>query len=297
MNSTTASSSVDTVTEEEGWDIILKPKNKWYNIDLKGVWQYRDLVMLLVRRDFVALYKQSILGPLWVLIQPLLTTILYAIIFGFIAKLPMGGTPPALFIMTAFIPWSYFADCISKTSVTFTGNAAIFGKVYFPRLVSPISVIISSLFRFGIQLILLAGLFIFYKFFNNAPVRIDYHIVFLPLLILILGGSGLAIGLIVSSWTTRYRDLGFLIGFIIQFLMYGSSVVIPYTTFKNHPRVMALLEYNPFVWIMEGFRKALLGTGEWSWFGILYAFGFMVILLFISVVLFSKVEKTFMDRV
>ncbi|MDQ3141074.1 MAG: ABC transporter permease [Bacteroidota bacterium] len=291
------SGTISEHASESDWDIIFRPKNKWYNIDIKGIWHYRDLIKLFVRRDFVAQYKQSLLGPLWILIQPLLTTILYALIFGFIARVPMGGIPPALFIMTAFIPWIYFADCISKTATTFTGNSAIFGKVYFPRLVSPISVIISSLFKFCIQLFLLAGIFIYYKVFHGVNVKIDYHIIFLPLLILLLAGCGLAIGLIVSSLTTRYRDLGFLIGFFIQFLMYGSSVVIPYTTFKNHETIYAILKWNPLLWIMEAFRRAVLGVGEWSWLGLFYACGFMLVLLFIAIVIFSKVERSFMDTV
>lgn len=282
---------------EKQWDIVLKPSGKWYHVDLKGVWHYRDLIRLFVRRDFVAQYKQSLIGPLWILIQPLLTTILYSVIFGFIAKLPMGGIPPALFIMTAFIPWTYFSECVSKTANTFTGNSAIFGKVYFPRLVTPISVMISNMIKLGVQLLLLAGLFTYYAVFKGTKIDINAHAFFLPLLIIILGMTGMAIGLIVSSLTTRYRDLGFLINFIIQFLMYGSAVVIPLKVFESHHTVMSIIRLNPLSWIIESFRVALLNTGQWSWGGIAYAAGCMIFLISFAFLLFSKVERTFMDRV
>ena len=280
---------------ETEWDIILRPRNKWYDIDLKGVWHYRDLIRLFVRRDFVAQYKQTLLGPLWIIVQPLITTIFYALIFGRIAKLPTEGLPPALFIMPALIAWTYFTDCINKTSNTFSSNANIFGKVYFPRLVAPVSVIISNLFNFLIQLVLVIFLLAYYYFYQGIKITPDYHIIFFPLFILILAGMGLATGLIVSSMTTRYRDLSFFIGFFIQFLMYASSVVFSFNNFS--PQLKEIIKWNPFVWIIEGFRYSLLGTGVWSWMGILYATVFMLVLLFFSVIMFSKAEKTFMDTV
>lgn len=279
---------------ENQWDIIIRPQSRWFNIDLKGIWHYRDLVKLFVRRDFVAQYKQTILGPLWIVIQPLLTTLMFSLIFSHIAKISTAGIPPVLFYMAAFVPWTYFADCIHKTSTTFTGNASIFGKVYFPRLVTPISVVISNLFKFLIQMGVVGMLFLFYAWKGTSAAPGPF-LLFTPLLILLLAGMGMAIGLVVSSLTTRFRDLSFLVGFAVQLLMYASSVVITFSTLD--PEWQEILKWNPMVWIIEGFRYAVLGVGTWSWMGIAYSAACMVIVMFISLGLFGKVEKTFMDTV
>ncbi len=281
---------------EERWDFVLRPRSHWYQVDIKGVWKYRDLVRLFVRRDFVAQYKQTILGPLWILIQPLLTTLMFSLIFSRFAKIPTGGVPPVLFYMTAFVPWTYFADCIQRTSSTFTANAGIFGKVYFPRLVTPVSVVISNLFKFMVQMGLVGLLFAFFIFARGTVVSTNYHVIFLPLLLIILAGMGLAIGLIVSSLTTRFRDLNFLVGFIIQLLMYGSSVIFTIDS-DAIKEWQPILQWNPMVWLIEGFRYALLGTGIWSWGWIGYSAACMVVLLSLAIILFGRVEKTFMDTV
>lgn len=276
------------------WDIVIRPQSRWFNIDLKGVWQYRDLIRLFVRRDFVAQYKQTLLGPLWILIQPLLTTLMFALIFSYIARISTAGIQPLLFYMAAFVPWTYFADCIHKTSSTFTANASIFGKVYFPRLVTPVSVIISNLYKFLIQLALLGVLYTYFAVKGTAAAP-TIHLLFIPLLLVVVAGMGLSIGLIVSSLTTRFRDLSFLVGFIVQLMMYASSVVIAFSTFD--PEWQNILQWNPMTWIIEAFRYALLGVGVWSWSGLAYATACMSVLLVIALALFGKVEKTFMDTV
>ncbi len=279
---------------EDHWDLIIKPKTKWYDIDLKGVWNYRELIMLFVKRDFVSQYKQTILGPLWMFIQPLLTVLVFSVIFGLVANIPTGGAPRLLFYLAAFVPWTYFTECFSKNSNTFTGNASIFGKVYFPRLVRPISVTISNLYRFGVQIALF---FIVYMVFviNGYSGKPSMNILFFPLLILFPAVYGFSLGLIVSSLTTKYRDLSFVTGVLIQMLMYGSSIV--YSIADLNAKYIVYLKWNPLVWVMEAFRYSLIGVGVWSWGGLLYAFLVMLLLLFIAIIIFNKVEKNFMDTV
>lgn len=281
---------------DTGWDEVLRPKNKWYQVDVRGVWRYRDLLLLFVRRDFVATYKQSILGPLWIVIQPLLTATLLSVVFSYIAKIPTNGAPAGLFYLCGYIPWTYFSESFSRTSSTFTANASIFGKVYFPRLVTPISAIISSMLRFLVQLVMLTGIYLVFVM-RGASVSPNIHLAFLPLLLLLMAGYALALGLIVSALTTRYRDIQFMITFLLQVGMYSSSVVFPYSWFDKVERLKHILAFNPMMWIIEGFKNALLGVGQWSWMGLGYAAGLLVVLLFIAVVTFGKVEKTFMDTV
>lgn len=278
------------------WDQVLRPKNKWYQVDVKGVWKYRDLLMLFVRRDFAALYKQSILGPLWIVIQPLLTATLLAIVFSYIAKIPTSGAPAGLFYLCGYIPWTYFSDSFLRTSSTFTANASIFGKVYFPRLVTPISAIISSMMRFFVQLVMLAGIYLVFVA-RGATVTPTIYLVFLPVLLLMMAGFALSFGLIISALTTRYRDIQFMVAFLLQVGMYSSSVVFPYSWFANHQTLQQILKYNPMLWIIEAFKHALLGVGQWNWLGLAYAAGVMIVLLFIAVITFGRVEKTFMDTV
>ena len=280
--------------KQSHWDLIIRPKVKWYDIDLKGVWHYRDLVMLFVKRDFVSQYKQTILGPLWLFIQPLLTVLVFSVIFGIVANIPTGGAPRLLFYLAAFVPWSYFAECFSKNSNTFTGNASIFGKVYFPRLVRPVSIIISNLYKFMVQMILLVLVYLYFSAngFDGSP---NWYILFFPLLVLLIAGYGFSLGLIVSSLTTKYRDLTFITGVLTQLLMYGSSIV--YSISDLPPKYAAYLKWNPLAWIMEASRYALLGIGTWSWHGLAYATGIMIVLVFIAVVIFNRIEKSFMDTV
>lgn len=281
-------------SSDKKWDIILKPKSKWYNIDLAGVWHYRDLIFLFVRQDFVSQYKQTILGPLWMIIQPMLTVLMFSFIFGNIADIPTGGAPRLIFYLAVFIPWSYFSDCFNKNAATFSSNAGIFGKVYFPRLVRPISVTISSLYRFCIQIVMfLVYYFIFLM--NGALIGPTIFLLFVPILVLMTGLYALTLGLIVSSLTTKYRDLNFITGVILQLLMYGSSVVFMYSDMPEKFKIY--LQWNPLMWIMEAFRYASIGVGTWSWGGLAYSAVVLLVLLVISLVTFNKVEKRFMDTI
>lgn len=276
------------------WDLILRSKSKWYDIDLAGVWHYRDLIRLFVRRDFVAQYKQTILGPLWMFIQPLLTVTVFTLIFGVVANIPTDGVPRIVFYLAAYVPWTYFSECFSKNAGTFTSNAGIFGKVYFPRLVQPISVMISNLFRLCVQLLLLAVVYAFFSFkgFDGHP---NIYILFFPLIILVLGITGMSMGLIVSSLTTKYRDMNFVTGVVIQVLMYSSSIVYSFSAMPDAYK--SILKWNPFLWLIEASRYALLGTGTWNWNGLFYSLGFMFVITFAGIVIFNKVEKSFMDTV
>ncbi len=280
--------------KEEHWDLIIRPKVKWYDVDIKGIWDYRDLVMLFVKRDFVSQYKQTILGPLWLFIQPLLTVLVFSVIFGIVANIPTGGVPRLLFYLAAFVPWSYFSECFSKNSNTFTGNASIFGKVYFPRLVRPVSIIISNLYKFMVQMILFMLVYFYFSAtgFTGTP---NIYILFFPLLILLIAGYGFSLGLIVSSLTTKYRDLNFITGVFLQLMMYGSSIV--YSISDLPPKYASYLKWNPLAWIMEACRYSLIGAGTWSWHGLAYATVIMLVLLFIAVVIFNRIEKSFMDTV
>lgn len=281
--------------QNENWDLIIKPQNKWYQLDLASVWHYRDLLMLLVRRDFVSVYKQTILGPLWFFIQPIFTSLTFTFIFSDIAKISTDGNPAILFYMGGITIWTYFSDCLTKTSNTFIANAGVFGKVYFPRLIVPLSVLVSNLIKFGIQLLIF--LFIWIYFLMNAS-NLHPHwelIWLLPLLVVMMAGLGLGFGVFISSLTTKYRDLTFLIGFGVQLLMYASSVVIPISSMS--PKIQFIMLLNPLTSIIESFKYVFLGSGYFSIFWLTYSFVFMLVLIAIAVVTFNKVEKSFMDTV
>jgi lipopolysaccharide transport system permease protein len=279
---------------KDHWTIVIKPQSNWYKIDLKEVWNYRDLIMLFVKRDFVSQYKQTILGPLWLIIQPLLSVLVFSVIFGVLAKLPTHGVPRLLFYLSAFVPWTYFSDCFSKNSSTFMSNASIFGKVYFPRLVKPVSVTISNLYKFGIQLILFFVIyFVFFVHGFNGTPRLS--ILLIPFLVLFPALYGLALGIIVSSLTTKYRDLNFITGVLIQVFMYASSIV--FSIIDVSPNLYAYLKWNPLVWIMEAFRYSLVGVGVWSWSGLAYSLVVLIFLLVIALLVFKKTENNFIDVV
>jgi lipopolysaccharide transport system permease protein len=289
--------SKETNITEDYWTDEITPKNKWWQLNLKEIWDYRDLLFLFVRRDFVSVYKQTILGPIWFFIQPIFATLIYTVIFGTVAKIPTDGIPPIIFYMSGITMWNYFSECLTKTSNTFTENAGIFGKVYFPRLIIPLSVVISNLFKFGIQFLLLMC-FYCYFIFKGAPVQPNQNILFLPILIFMMAGLGLGFGILFSSLTTKYRDLQFLIAFGVQLLMYGTPVVYPLSEAKKQLGSYSyLVELNPMTPIIEAFKNGLLGRGEFSIQGLTYTFVFMVVLIFIGLVTFHKVEKSFMDTV
>ena len=280
--------------QPETWDLIIEPKKGLLDLHLADLYRYRDLVLLFVRRDFVAVYKQTILGPLWYLIQPLLTTITFTVIFGNIAQLPTDGLPQFLFYMSGTVIWTYFADCLTKTSNTFVNNAQLFGKVYFPRLAVPVSILLSNLITFAIQFAFFLAFMGFFAL-TGANLRPNWWILISPVLIFMMAGLGLGFGIIISSLTTKYRDLRFLVQFGVQLLMYATPVIYPVSSIPA--RFQPLIQANPMTPIVEAFRYAFLGAGSFNPMNLLYSFGFMVIVVVIGTVIFNRVEATFMDTV
>lgn len=284
--------SVTSATPQ--WTKILRAQTGWFDIHLGELWRYRDLVGLFVWRDFVAVYKQTILGPLWYLIQPLLTTLVFTVIFGKIAKLPTDGLPPFLFYLSGVVMWKYFSDCLTRTSSTFAENAHIFGKVYFPRLVVPMSVVISNLIAFAIQLFLLIG-FGLYFLAKGAIVSPGPLLLLFPLLVVQMAALGLGCGIIVSSLTTRYRDFTHLIGFGMQLWMYSTPVLYPSSFIPS--KWAWLLQLNPMTAVIEVFRCGAFGTDTFNFNGWLLSITLTLLILLVGIVLFSRVEKSFMDTV
>lgn len=285
------------VEEEEKWDLEIKPQNHLFELHLADVWRYRDLLVLLVRRDFVSFYKQTILGPLWFFIQPLFTTIIYTFIFGNLAGISTDGLPQPLFYMAGITAWNYFSDCLTKTSTVFRDNAAIFGKVYFPRMIMPLSIVVSNLVRFGVQMLLFLLLMAVY-YFNGAHFTITPYIFLFPVLVLLMALQGLGLGMIITAMTTKYRDLAFLVAFGVQLLMYATTVIYPLSTaITKYPDYAWLIEYNPMTPIIEGFRLGFLGEGSFTWGSLGYVALVSLSLTFFGLVIFNKVEKTFVDTV
>ncbi|MEP7108062.1 MAG: ABC transporter permease [Ferruginibacter sp.] len=281
---------------DEEWDLVIGPKAALLDLNLKEVWRYRDLLWLFVKRDFSAQYKQTILGPIWHFIQPIFTTLVFLLIFGKIANIPTDGIEPKiLFYMSGITLWNYFSSCLSATSNTFVANAGIFGKVYFPRLVIPLSTVMSNLVKFGIQFSLLLAVMIWFGIKNN-----NFHFgsswLLIPLLILMMSGLGLGLGIIISSLTTKYRDFTVLIGFAVQLLMYATPIAYPMSFLKDKSYA-AWIAWNPLTPIVEAFRYALFGIGSVNTMGLLYSGGIIAVFLFAGLLIFSKVEKTFMDTV
>lgn len=279
---------------DEGWTTVITPHRGWLDWRLKQLWRYRDLISLFVWRDFVSAYKQTILGPAWHVIQPVLMTVTFTVIFGKVAKLPTDGIPPSLFYMSGIVCWNYFANNLNKTSSTFVGNSALLGKVYFHRLVIPISIAISNLISFGISL----GIFLVLlavEYFSTGRVHFTGWIFCTPLFLLMLAGYGLGGGIIVSALTTRYRDLVNLVAFGVQLLMYASFVMYPVS--QVPPKFQWVVQLNPLVPIIEGFRLAFLGAGTVDPLQLASSFGIMLVLLAVGLMLFTHVEKTFMDTV
>ena len=273
----------------------IRPHERLWHIDLGEIWHYRDLIELFVRRNIVVQYKQTILGPLWYLIQPILTVIMNMVVFGNIAKMSTDGMPQALFYMAGNICWFYFSDCLNQTSNTFTANQNMFGKVYFPRLVVPIAVVISNLLRFVIQVGLFVVLYLYF-FMAGAPIAPNWAILLTPLLVMMLAGLGLGFGILISSLTTKYRDFTILFTFIVQLWMYATPIVYPLSMVEEGT-LRTLIMANPMTSIIEAFKYATLGQGYFSWFALGYSFLFMSVLLLFSVVIFNKVQRNFMDTV
>jgi len=280
--------------EMEEWDMVIKPKGQIFDLKLKEVWRYRDLLLLLVRRDFVSFYKQTILGPLWFFIQPLFTTITFTIIFGRLAGLSTDGLPQPLFYMVGITTWNYFSDSLTKTSTVFRDNAGIFGKVYFPRLIMPLSIVVSNLIKFGVQLLLLALMMIYYAI-NGAAFSPSIYLLIFPILVLLMGLQGLGLGLIITAMTNKYRDLAFLVTFGVQLLMYATPVIYPSSSVPEQYRW--LFSLNPMSQIVETARLGFLGVGQFTWGGFLYTIIATLLILLAGIIIFNKVEKKFIDTV
>ncbi|MEQ9823742.1 MAG: ABC transporter permease [Puniceicoccaceae bacterium] len=273
------------------------PRDRLIDLRLREIWQYRDLLYLFVRRDFVAKYKQTILGPLWFFVTPLLQTVVYSFVFGTIAELPTSGLPSALFYLSGITCWSYFSICLTSTSNTFTANASIFGKVYFPRAVTPISIVISNLIQFAVKLLLFLGMMAFYVS-KGASFPIGLDLLFLPLLVLLMGMMGLGFGMIISSMTTKYRDMNNLIVFGTQLLMYATPVIYPLDLIEEKsPKMGWLITYNPMSSIIEAFRHMFLGTSSMHWDLLLYSSIVTVVVFLLGLIVFNRTEKNFMDTV
>lgn len=279
---------------DAGWTTVITPHRGWLDWRLRQLWRYRDLISLFVWRDFVSAYKQTVLGPLWHVIQPLLTTVTFTIIFGKIAKLSTDGVPPFLFYLAGTVSWNYFANNVTKTSSTFVGNASLLGKVYFHRLVIPVSIAISNLISFAIQFGIFLAFLLFF-FLRGAPVHLTGWVFCLPLFMLMLAGYGLGSGIIVSALTTRYRDLTNLVAFGVQLLMYATPVILPISQMPAKYRWV--LQINPLTPIVEGFRLAFLGAGSVDALQLGVSFAVMLVVLVVGLMLFTHVEKTFMDTV
>ncbi|MCD6067576.1 MAG: Membrane protein of an transporter complex [Bacteroidetes bacterium] len=287
----------DFDNENEPWDLVLEPESKWYSLRLKQLFRFRDLLFLFVRRDFVAIYKQTILGPVWFFIQPVLTAAIFSLVFSIFGNISTEGMPPLLYYICNLTMWSYFSDTLTKTSDTFTANSSIFGKVYFPRMIVPLSTVVSNLIKFGIQFLLFLGVWIYYLSTKDI-LHPNAAIALVPFLVILMGFMGLGMGIIISSMTTKYRDLKFLITFGIQLLMYASPIVIPLSEIINHhAKYKYLMLANPLTGIIETFKYAFLGVGIFNWWYLAYSLGFTIVIFFIGLVVFNKVEKSFMDTV
>ena len=284
-----------TLAEDQQWTLVIKPRNSLFDLNLREVWKYRDLLRLFVRRDFVAQYKQTVLGPLWNLVQPILTTLMFLLVFGKIANIPTDGIQPVLFYMSGITIWNYFSVCLMNTSNTFVSNAAIFGKVYFPRLVIPLSIVVSNLVRFIIQFGLLVAAMIYYNF-NGYPMHLSWHILLILPTLLLMAGFGLGLGIIISSLTTKYRDFTVLMTFAIQLWMYATPIAYP-LSFLNHTKYKPIIMLNPLTSITELFRYSIFGKATVSAGDVCYSTAFVVICLIVGSVIFTRVEKTFMDTV
>ena len=280
--------------ESQEWTTEIKPQNRLLDIDFKEIWRYRDLWQMYVKRDIITSYKQTILGPLWFFIQPAITTLMYMIVFGGIAGISTDGLPQPLFYLAGICMWNYFSECLNRTSSTFTTNADIFGKVYFPRLIVPLATVSSSLIRMAIQLLLFIVVYIFYLI-KGANIHPNIYILLLPALIVIMAGLALGFGILISSLTTKYRDLTLLFGFIVQLWMYATPVIYPLSMMSAKRQwIMAL---NPLTSIVEAFKYGTMGVGTFSWGMLEYSFVFMIVLLAIGIVVFNKVQRSFMDTV
>lgn len=284
------------------WTEIIRPKDSLFNINLRELWRYRDLMILFVKRDVITQYKQTILGPIWYIVQPAITVVMYMVVFGGIAGISTDGVPQPLFYLAGVCMWQYFSECLNKTSNTFVSNAGIFGKVYFPRLVTPLSCVISNLLRFGIQFCLFVVVYAIYCMLGIGNGTINAYALLFPLLVIMLAGLALGFGIVVSSMTTKYRDLQILFTFVVQLWMYATPVVYPLSQVRGKSllgcNLATVMSLNPLTPIIETFKYGFLSAGEfigWGW--LLYSFAFMMVILVLGTIIFNRVQKSFMDTV
>ena len=280
----------------EDYTIEIRPKNGLFDIDFKELWRYRDPWWLFVKRNITTVYKQTVLGPLWYIIQPLITTVMYMVVFGGIAKIPTDGLPQPLFYLAGISIWQYFSTCLTSTSNTFVANAALFGKVYFPRLVTPLVEVTANLMKFAIQFGLFLIVYFYYIFFTPVEIHTNLYALLLPYLIFVLAGLSFGFGILFSSMTTKYRDLQFLLSFFVSLWMYATPIIYPLSTIEN-PKLRLIMELNPITGITEAFKYGMLGVGEFSWTMLTYSSVFMVVLVAIGIVIFNRVQRSFMDTV
>ena len=279
------------------WLFEITPKNKFFSLNIKEVWHYRDLLLLFVKRDVVTVYKQTVLGPLWYLIQPLFTSVTFTIIFNNLAGIDTGTVPPFLFNLAGITVWNYFTACLTGTSNTFGANASIFGKVYFPRIIVPISIVVSNLIKFGIQFFIFIAFYLYF-YFQGAAISLNSYSFLFPFLIVLMGVLGLGLGMIISSLVTKYRDFSYLISFGVQLLMYVSAVVYPIALVQQKmPDYVWLVHYNPLAYVIETTRYLLLNVGQISVLGLVYTVGVTIVLLVVGILIFNKTEKSFIDSV
>lgn len=294
LTSQLPSASAEEEEDDDEWTMVIEPQAGLFDLKLKEVWRYRDLLQMFVKRDFIATFKQTILGPIWFFVQPIFTTIIFTFVFSNIAGISTDGVPPSLFYLAGIIGWNYFAACLLSTSTTFTANAGMFGKVYFPRLISPLSVVVSNLLKFGVQFALFLVL-LGYFYLKGASIQPNWYILLVPYLVVLMAVMGLGSGMIVSSLTTKYRDLQFLLGFGVQLAMYASPVIYPLSSLPEKYKYIILA--NPVSSIIETFRVAFLGHGTFSWLYLGYSTAFTVIVFVVGMVVFNRVQRSFMDTV
>lgn len=289
--------SAEKLEMEKGnsWTTVIRPETSVFNFPLRELWEYRDLLILFVRRDFVTFYKQTILGPLWFIVQPVFTTLVYILVFGRLANIGTDGIPQPIFFLAGITAWTYFAECMTKTSTVFKDNAQMFGKVYFPRLVVPLSIVISNLIRFGVQLLLFLSVLGYYLFQGSA-IQVQWSIIYiLPLVVAIMALLGLGLGLIITALTTKYRDLTFLVTFGVQLMMYATTVVYPLSAAP--PKWKNLLQLHPMTGVLEAFRYGFTGQGEFNLESMSYSVLVTIITLLTGILIFNKTERSFIDTI
>jgi len=282
---------------KDDFDIVIRPKRHAFDINFKEIWAYRDLLGMFVKRDVITVYKQTVLGPIWFVVQPLLTTAIYIVVFGKIAKISTDGVPMILFYLAGIVMWNYFSEMFNTTAKTFTENAHIFGKVYFPRLIMPMSKVASGLIKFGIQLAFFLIVYFYYLFSGNPTIEPNWTLLLLPVYVSIMATMGLGAGIIFTSMTTKYRDLTFLLSFGVQLLMYATPVIYPISTLEHGSILWTIIMANPLTPLVEGFKYAFLGQGYFSWLTLGYSILFTSVLLAVGIVIFHRTERNFIDTV